>query len=355
MRFLLYPFALLYNGITRLRNRLYDSGFFSSVMFDLPVISVGNLSAGGTGKTPHIEYLVRLLQPHYTVATMSRGYKRNTRGFILADETANAQSIGDEPMQYHTKFPGLVVTVAEERMTGIPDLLTVRPDVQVILLDDAYQHRTVKPGLSILLTEYSRPFYKDHVLPYGRLREARRGYRRADVIVISKCPPDMEQKEAQEMIRHIRPLPHQQVFFSCIRYGAPYDLWNGTPIDPAAHSVVLVCGIANPDLLIREVSQAAANVCVLTFPDHHYFSDNDLEQIHTAFRELGPQGLIVTTEKDAQRLRLHGEKLNEWQLPVAVLPVAVAFLFDQESVFNSHVAGYAAKAARQQKAPDEMA
>ncbi len=353
MRFLLYPFALLYGGITWIRNRLYDSGFFSSVVFDVPVISVGNLSAGGTGKTPHIEYLVRLLQPHYTVATMSRGYKRATRGFILADDAVNAQTIGDEPMQYYTKFPGLVVSVAEERMTGIPDLLTQRPDVEVILLDDAYQHRTVKPGLNILLTEYSSPFYSDHVLPYGRLREQRSGYRRADVIVVSKCPPDMAQSEAEQVIQRIRPLPHQQVFFSCIRYGTLYDLWEGTPVDPAAHSVVLVCGIANPGPLIRTVSQAAENVRVMTFPDHHYFSDGDLEKIHTAFRESGSKGMVVTTEKDAQRLRLHGEKLRQWQLPVAVLPVEVGFLFGQGSVFNGSVIRYAEQATG--RMTDELA
>ncbi len=354
MRFLLYPFSLLYVGITWLRNRLYDTGFFSSVTFNMPVISVGNLSAGGTGKTPHIEYLVRLLQPRYTVATMSRGYKRVTRGFVLADEQADARTIGDEPMQYHAKFPGLVVSVAEERMTGIPDLLTQRPDVDVILLDDAYQHRTVKPGLNILLTEYDAPFYKDHVLPYGRLREARRGYRRADVIVVSKCPPEMNKKEAEQIIHHIRPLSQQQVFFSCIRYGMPYDFWTGKPVDTVQQSVVIVCGIARPEPLIRAVSQTVASVSVVSFPDHHYFSESDLEKIRVAFMNLSGQGIVITTEKDAQRLRLHEEKLRQWNLKIAVLPVQVAFLFDGEPVFNNSVVQYVDSVVRDDSMPGEL-
>ncbi len=172
VRIFLYPFALIYGAIVWLRNKLYDAKFFSSIEFSVPVITVGNLT-GGTGKTPHVEYLVRLLQYQYQVATMSRGYKRHTQGFLLADENSNALRIGDEPMQYHMKYPELVVSVAEERMIGIPALLQRRPDVDVILLDDAYQHRSVKAGLTILITDYSRPFYKDYILPFGSLRESR--------------------------------------------------------------------------------------------------------------------------------------------------------------------------------------
>ena len=186
VRILLYPFALLYGAVLWLRNRLYDVGFFSSIEFSVPVITVGNLSTGGTGKTPHVEYLVRLLQYQFRVATMSRGYKRHSQGFVMADAQTNALRIGDEPMQYHMKYPELVVSVAEERMIGIPALLQRRPDVDVILLDDAYQHRSVKAGLTVLITDYSRPFYSDHILPFGSLREGRNAYKRADIIIVSK-------------------------------------------------------------------------------------------------------------------------------------------------------------------------
>ena len=172
VRILLYPFAIIYGATVWLRNRMYDIKFFNSIEFNVPVITVGNLSTGGTGKTPHVEYLVRLLQYQYKVATMSRGYKRHTQGFLIADQQTNALRIGDEPMQYHMKYPELVVSVAEERMIGIPALLQQRPDVDVILLDDAYQHRSVKAGLTILITDFSRPFYKDYILPFGRDRKS---------------------------------------------------------------------------------------------------------------------------------------------------------------------------------------
>src|SRR5690606_32751156 len=180
---------------------------------------------GGTGKTPHVEYLIRLLQYQFKVATLSRGYKRRTQGFLLADADTNALRIGDEPMQYFMKYPEVVVSVAEERMTGIPTLLQKRSDVDVILLDDAYQHRSVKPGLNILITDYAKPFYKDFILPYGRLREGRSAYKRADIIIVSKCPPDLPMEKAGEIENRINPLPHQKVFFSTIEYGVPYDFF----------------------------------------------------------------------------------------------------------------------------------
>ena len=191
VRLLLYPFALIYGALVWWRNRMYDVGFFSSIRFSVPVISIGNLSTGGTGKTPHVEYLIRLLQYQYRVATMSRGYKRRTQGFILADEQTNALRIGDEPMQYFLKFPELVVSVAEERITGIPALLQRRPDVDVILLDDAYQHRSVKAGLNVLITDYSKPYYKDYILPFGSLRESRNASKKPKgnqlVLFFSQC------------------------------------------------------------------------------------------------------------------------------------------------------------------------
>lgn len=345
LRLLLFPFAFLYGAVVWLRNRLYDAGIFSSIEFSLPVISVGNLSVGGTGKTPHIEYLIRHLQYQYKVATMSRGYKRRTQGFLLADMDTNALRIGDEPMQYHMKFPEVVVSVAEERITGIPRLLQKQPDVDVLLLDDAYQHRSVKPGLNILITDHQRPFYKDFILPYGRLRERRKAYMRADVIVVSKCPPELSAQAAAAIEHEIRPLPHQQVFFSTIGYDEPYELFGDGPLALEGRNVVLVCCIAKPEPLVAEIQRRAKDVHVLSYPDHHYFLSKDMEEIRAAFTNWEADNkVIVTTEKDATRLHLQREKIREWGLPVAVLPIRVTLLFGKEQAFDDLVGQYVEKA-----------
>ena len=341
IRYLLYPFALLYGVIVWLRNRLYDAGISSSVEFSVPVICVGNLSVGGTGKTPHVEYLIRMLQYQYLVATMSRGYKRSTQGFVLADDTSNALRIGDEPMQYHLGFPEVVVSVAEERMTGIPLLLQRRPDVEVVILDDAYQHRSVKAGLNILITDYSKPFYKDYILPYGRLREGRSAYKRAHVIIVSKCPPDLSKEAADGVAARIQPLPHQQVFFSSIRYGSAYDLFTRAECSIRGKSVVLVCCIARPEPLVQHLQSVAREVHVLSYPDHHYFGSQDLEEIRATYTAWEvPDKVIVTTEKDATRLLLFRELLAGMNIPLIVLPITVEILFGQAGKLAETVEGY---------------
>lgn len=341
VRLLLYPLALIYGAIVWLRNRLYDSKFFSSIGFALPVISVGNLSTGGTGKTPHIEYLVRLLQYQYKVATMSRGYKRHTQGFLIADHQTNALRIGDEPMQYHMKYPELVVSVAEERITGIPTLLQRRPDISAILLDDAYQHRSVRPGLNILITDYSRPFYEDHILPFGNLREGRSAYKRADVIIVSKCPLNLPVAEAEKIVARVKPLPHQHVFFTGIHYDTPYDFFSREPVALSGKSAVLVCGIARPEPLLNFIKTTAADVHTLSYKDHHYFDSSDLEEIKSAYNNWDKQSkVIVTTEKDAARLQLHYDKLKGWNIPVVVVPIAVAVLFNKGYEFDNIVLRY---------------
>ena len=341
VRILLYPFALIYGAVVWLRNRLYDAGFFSSIQFSVPVISVGNLSVGGTGKTPHVEYLIRLLQYQYRVATMSRGYKRRTQGFLLADENTNALRIGDEPMQYHMKYPDLGVSVAEERITGIPNLLQKRPYVEAVLLDDAYQHRSVKPGLNILITDFAKPFYKDKILPLGTLREDKSAYKRADMIVVSKCPPDMDKAMADKMIAEIKPLPEQKVFFTSINYQQPYDLITKEPVSLRGRSAVLVCCIAKPAPLVRYLQDECKQVHVLSYPDHHYFVSSNLEEIKETLANWdAPNKVIVTTEKDAARLHLHYEKLKEWNVRIVVLPIAVSFLFNRGTEFDSVVLQY---------------
>jgi len=344
VKIFLYPLAPLYGGVVWLRNSLYDSGFFSSIRFSIPVITVGNLSVGGTGKTPHVEYLIKLLQYRFRVATMSRGYKRRTQGFLLADADTNALRIGDEPMQYHMKFPELTVSVAEERITGIPRLLQNRPGVEVVLLDDAYQHRSVKAGLNVLITDYSRPFYKDHILPIGTLREKRAAYKRADVIIVSKCPPDLDKATAEEIKKQIAPLPHQSVFFTAIKYEQPYDLFTGQPMSLAGLNTILVCCIARPEPLVAQLESTAKDVHVLSYPDHHYFLNRDIEEIKDTYNNWDVSNkVIVTTEKDAARLVLHADKLKEWGVSIVILPISVGFLLNGGQEFDNLVMNYVEK------------
>jgi tetraacyldisaccharide 4'-kinase len=341
---LLYPIALLYGAIVWLRNKLYDAGFISSIQFSVPVISVGNLSTGGTGKTPHIEYLVRLLQYEYRVATMSRGYKRKTTGFYLAKEDTDARTIGDEPMQFHRKFPDLVVSVCEDRMTGIPRLLGERHDIDVILLDDAFQHRSVKPGLNILIIDFAKPFYKDFILPFGSLRESRNAYKRADVIIVSKCPPQISEATRKEMEGRIKPLPHQKVFFSYIGYDTMTDFFTGEPFVPVVkQNMVMVSGIAKPEPMLDHLRSVAADVHLLRYPDHHYFTEANFEEIRQTFTNWDvPNKILVTTEKDAARLAIHREELAQWNIPIMVLPIVIKFI-SQGTEFNNVVNSYIMK------------
>lgn len=344
VRFLLYPFALLYGLVIWLRNRLYDSGFFSSVSFSVPVINVGNLSVGGTGKTPHVEYLIRLFQYRYKVATMSRGYKRHTRGFLLADAHTNALHIGDEPMQYLMKYEDVLVSVAEERMTGIPQLLQKRPDVEVILLDDAFQHRSVQPGLNILITDYAKPYYQDHILPIGTLRENQSAAKRADVIIVSKCPPDLSETAADDIREKLRAAAHQEVFFTTMHYAPPYDLLSGAPGELSGKNAVVVCAIARPEALEQKVAAQASATHLISYRDHHYFDSSDLAEIKTAYDNWKvADKVIVTTEKDAARLLLHRDQLLAWGVPLLVLPIAVSFLFGAGERFDALVNGFVEK------------
>lgn len=348
VRLLLYPLTLIYGAVVWMRNRLYDSGFFSTISFSVPVISVGNLSVGGTGKTPHVEYLIRLLQYHYQVATMSRGYKRRTQGFQLADEQTNALRIGDEPMQYHLKYPDVTVCVAEERITGIPRLLQLRPEVDVVLLDDAYQHRSVKPGVNILITDFNHPFYEDYILPYGRLREGRNAYKRADIIIVSKCTPQLSEQEKTTTIQKINPDKHQSVFFTTIQYDTPRMMFTDEAVTLKGKQVILVCGIAKPDTLIAQLKQQASAVHVLSYPDHHYFITKDLEEIRAAFAHWNSADtILVTTEKDAARLHLHADKIKEWQLPIAIQPIKIEFLFNEAPRFDALIQQYVADAIQE--------
>ncbi|GAA0565156.1 tetraacyldisaccharide 4'-kinase [Chitinophaga japonensis] len=342
LKFLLYPFSLLYGLVMWVRNRLYDAGTLTAVSFDVPTIAVGNLSVGGTGKTPHVEYLIRLLKDHYPIATLSRGYNRKTRGFLLAGEQSTAAQLGDEPMQFHRKFPEITVCVGEERMLAIPQLLGEKPDTRAVLLDDAFQHRSIKPGCNILITEYNRPFTRDHVVPFGRLREGRKGYERADVIIVSKCPENLPVADKQALQREIAPLPHQHLFFTTLRYGQLYDMLSHEPVSVSPEAtVLLVCGIARPAPLVQHLKEQYKEVFLLPFPDHYYYSQPDLEKIRRELKDLpGTEKLVVTTEKDAVRLHLLQPRLQALGLNMAVIPVEISFLFGEGISFNNYIFDY---------------
>lgn len=344
MKPLLYPLSLIYGIIVWIRNKVYDKGIYNSIQFSVPVISVGNLSAGGTGKTPHIEYLIRMLQYQFKVATMSRGYRRKTSGFRLANESDSAFTIGDEPMQFYCNFPEAYVTVCADRMAGIPELMSLRPDTDVVLLDDAFQHRSVKPGLSILIMDYYQPFYQDYILPFGRLREGRSGYKRADVIIVSKCPEALSTQEQEGIIAKIKPLQYQKIFFSKIIYQGFYDLFTRESVFPSSTThFVAVSGIAHPEPMLQYLRSEAEFVHLLQYPDHHYFSLSDLDEMKATFDgwKVSDKAIVVS-EKDAVRLVLHAKVLAEWAIPVYVLPIQIRLL-ENERGFKQLVQSYLQK------------
>jgi tetraacyldisaccharide 4'-kinase len=339
-RILLAPFSLLYGLGVSWRDMLYRKGYLKSVHFSVPVISIGNLSVGGAGKTPHIEYLIELLREYLEIATLSRGYRRKTRGYLSVETKMNAEQVGDEPLQFKRKFPEVFVAVAEERAFAIPKIMGDKPDTQVVLLDDAFQHRAVAPGMNILLTEYDRPFTRDYLLPSGRLREWRSAYQRADVIIVSKCPPDLDRAAADQLRAEIAPLPHQELYFSYYTYEAPYYLFDRRyrlKMDADAQ-LILFCAIARTDYLLDYLEQQVDTVHSLEFADHHYFSASDVASLNLAYQNLdAPKKAIITTEKDAMRLELHRDYLAKQKLPIFVLPASVRFHFGAGPVFDESV------------------
>ncbi len=337
LRILLFPFAILYNLVTRLRNRLYDEGLKPSIKFEIPVIGVGNLTVGGTGKTPLIEYLIRLLARNYRVATLSRGYGRNTKGFRMAEVTDSAATIGDEPFQFHVKFGDRVkVVVGEERALAIANILQYVPRTEVILLDDAFQHRRVIPSLNILLTDYHRPFYEDFLLPAGRLRESRSGAERADIVIVTKCPQEITDEQMMEIEKSVRRFVEKPVFFTHIRYGNPTPF--GRANQRVGDQIALLSGISNPRPLQHYVAQNFKMKTHFNFPDHHPYRAADLERLNR-FIEENPGASILTTEKDKVKLAVPEFESLIQRLPMFYLPIEVEFIkngqdFD-EMVLNS--------------------
>lgn len=334
IRILLFPISLLYALIVLLRNWCFDRKIFSSTTFNLPIICVGNVAVGGTGKSPMVELLIRTLKNRFPVAVLSRGYKRKTRGYALAGGQTTALDIGDEPMQFHSKFPDVAVAVGEERIVAIPQLLHDRPDTRAIILDDAFQHRAVRAGLNILLTEYSNLFTRDWWLPSGDLRDAPGSYRRADLIVVTKCPEDLSEDQRRDTILEINPLKHQQVFFSSIQYGLPYHITKGdTTVINDQMEVLLVTGIANPAPLKKWLGEKAGSYFELAYSDHHIFTIDDLHYMIRRFSGMAERNkIILTTEKDAVRLIKFRQELEVW--PFYVLPIEPRFLFSEQPRFT---------------------
>ncbi len=338
VRLLLAPLALLYGIGVFVRNFLYESGLYKPVRFDVPVIVVGNLAVGGTGKTPHVEYLIRLLDPYINVGTLSRGYGRKTSGFRIVNATDSALTAGDEPLQFKRKFPDVTVAVGEDRVTAIPRLMGHRPDLQVIIMDDGLQHLSVKPYLSMLLTAYSDPYFKDYLLPAGNLREWRSGASRADVIVVTKCPADLSETRRDAILNQIAPQPHQQVFFSRYRYGTPYFMYDSRQRLHLTKDVniLLVSGLASADYLVSYLKSVAGEVFIADYPDHHPYTAGEIEDIAKMFANVpGSRKVIITTEKDAVRLDAHRNLVVERRLPFFLLPVEVQFLFDEQPRFDT--------------------
>ena len=329
-RKILFPFAILYGFITGIRNFLFDKGILKSYSFEHPVIVVGNLSVGGTGKTPQIEYLIRLLSERYSIATLSRGYKRKSDGFILANANATAATLGDEPFQFFQKFPSIQVAVDADRKNGIEQLLAQEKKPQVILLDDAFQHRKVKAGFYILLTAYDDLFVEDYMLPTGNLRESRSGAQRADIIVVTKCPTTVTEAVQTQIKQSIKAYSNATVFFSTIAFDEQVHS-NAKSIlvsEIQQSSCVLLAGIAKPDSFFDYLKNEQS-VC-FTYPDHHHFTENEILQI----QQQAGEKKIVTTEKDYVRL-----KDSNLKDQLYYLPIRTSFLVDSDQ-FDAAIVNY---------------
>jgi tetraacyldisaccharide 4'-kinase len=341
LKYLLLPFAILYSGVTTLIHTLYDSRIFRPVKFDIPVISIGNLSTGGTGKTPHVEYLIELLQPYIDVATLSRGYGRKSTGFVAVEPQHTALEVGDEPLQYKRKYQDVFVTVCESREAGISKIMQFRPQTNTILLDDAFQHRKVIPNLSLLLTDYASLYTRDWHLPAGRLRERASGAKRADVIVVTKCPPEMSVTEKEALIKELQPTDNQHIFFSFYDYPRPpYYIFDSRQAVDLENNidVLLVTGIARSSYLIDAIKPKVNSLQVMDFADHHFFKNAEVAEIKRIFDGINStRKIILTTEKDAVRLQHHADYLFQEKMPIFALPAKVNFLFGEKEKFDAYI------------------
>ena len=353
----LLPLSWLYGLGVGFRNLLFEMGILKSRPYSTPVISVGNITVGGTGKTPHVEYLIRLLKDRAKVAVLSRGYKRKTSGFVLAGDDATVRTIGDEPYQMKTKFPNITVAVDKKRTRGIEKLTSgdYVKDIDVILLDDAFQHRYVKPGINILLVDYHRLIIYDKLLPAGRLREPVVSKNRADIVIVTKCPKDLKPMEFRVITKAMSLYPYQQLFFSTHEFETLRPVFPTAPNAEitqtlseslADKNVLLLTGIASPEQMLIDLKSYAKEVTPLAFSDHHDFKKKDVDRINEAFNALPSPKLIVTTEKDETRLKQVEGLSDEVKSLLYVLPIKIEILLDQENTFNQSIINYVRKNSR---------
>ena len=348
----LLPLSWLYGLAVRVRNALFDVGLLKSESFDVPVISVGNITVGGTGKTPHVEYLVELLRHKWRVAVLSRGYKRKSRGYIVADNGSTARTIGDEPWQMKQKYPDVTVAVDRDRRHGIRRLTEDKSaaGIDVVLLDDAFQHRYVKPGINILLVDYHRLIIYDKLLPAGRLREQLSGKDRADIVIVTKCPADLKPMEFRVITKAMNLYPYQHLYFTRLDYKPLRPLFAGKPraietLGKEQH-ILLLTGIASPRQMMLDLAPHCPNITPLAFADHHAFTPADAELINSRLAAMPEPRMIVTTEKDAARLLTLEGLADETRRAMFVLPVSVKFMLEQEENFNENIIGYVRKNSR---------
>ena len=348
----LRPLSWLYGLGVGFRNFLFETGILKSQTYATPVISVGNITVGGTGKTPHVEYLIRLLKDKTNLAVLSRGYKRKSSGFVLADNNTTIYDIGDEPFQMKQKFPNITVAVDKKRTRGINRLIKgeAGKDIDVILLDDAFQHRYVTPGINILLVDYHRLIIYDELLPSGRLREGAGSKNRADIVIITKCPVNMKPMEFRVLTKAMALYPYQQLYFSTYTYEGLERLdgqeCTGGLESLADKHVLLVTGIASPEQMKLDLQSYAKDIRPLAFADHHQFKEKDIRLINETFSELPSPKCIITTEKDAVRLRTVEGLRDEVLQHFYVLPIRIKLMLDQEKSFNKHIIDYVRKNSR---------
>jgi tetraacyldisaccharide 4'-kinase len=348
LKIFLYPFSWLYGLIVFFRNQLYDLNVLKSRDFDIPVISIGNITVGGTGKTPHVEYLIELLKDNFSVATLSRGYKRKTKGFKWVEVQSKVGEVGDEPLQVKKKFTDIKVAVCENRVSGAEKIFSEKKEStpDVLLLDDAFQHRRIVAGINILLIDYNRPIKEDALLPVGRLRESASQMRRANIIIFTKCPGEITPIMRRVMQKEVKLKPYQELFFTTLEYSNLLPVFTGKEISSEVlkeikPEILVVTGIAWPSLIYTHLEKFSSRLDKMRFPDHHNYSEKDLTLILSRFEELkNGNKIIVTTEKDAVRFRDLADLSEQIQNVLYYLPVKVKFLDEEGKLFNKRILGY---------------
>lgn len=346
MKFLLYPFALLFRMIVSVRNSMYETNILKQHEFNIPIISIGNISVGGTGKTPHAEYLMDLLHNKFQIAFLSRGYKRKSKGYVRADDNSTSFDIGDEPMQIAHKFSDVPVAVCENRVKGVQKLLEEsNGNLDTIILDDAFQHRKIKPQINILLIDYNNPIHTDEMLPVGRLREPIKGRFRANIIIVTKCPKKLTPIDQRIIRKELEILPYQNLFFSTFEYGAlqnSLEQQNTIPNEELkSYSIVLLTGIANCEPLIDYLQSKSKEITHCQYADHHRFTNTEIANVVNKFEKIeNPKKIIVTTEKDMARIIGEKEQTELLGKNLYVIPIVVKFLDEYAELFNKKITNY---------------